>query len=342
MVQFEKDAVVLAKFRSYPPWPCRVLDIIKAKNNKISYVVFCYGSHEIVTTTASQLSNFVSISKEAKKKNELGVANAFAELADFPHKHLEISGSSLPDTSVNSVNSVLSDLDTLKSSIRNDIEKEVCKKVGMSNSADMVNSIVSQIHDSILVQYSAKFDEIENKLRALQNANLALENRVEQLEARLDDIEQEKRLNQLVFHGVDHSGGLPISECVLNVITDKMQISDFSSTAIVSVFKFRANYTDSDTIVNAKKRPLPVLVTFKSAEIARKVFACKSKLARSGIFVTEYLTSKKKQILDLAKSKLGNRNVWSNNGTIFGKNSVGEIRKIRAMAEVVRLPNLTI
>ena len=69
MAQFTKDAVVLAKFKNYPPWPCRVLDIIQAKNKKISYVVFCYGSHEIVTTAASQLSAFVSISKEAKKKN---------------------------------------------------------------------------------------------------------------------------------------------------------------------------------------------------------------------------------------------------------------------------------
>ena len=70
----------------------------------------------------------------------------------------------------------------------------------------------------MLVQYSTKLDEIENKVRALQNANPAVENRVEQLE---------KRLNQLVFHGVDQSRGLPISECVLNVVTDEMQISDF-------------------------------------------------------------------------------------------------------------------
>ena len=142
-------------------------------------------------------------------------------------------------------------------------------------------------------------------------------------ETRLDDTEQEKRLNQLVFHGVDQSGGLPISECVLNVITDKMQISDFSSTTIVSVYKFLANFTDSDTIVNAKKRPASVLFAFKSAETARKVFACKSKLARSEIFVTEYLTSKKNQILDLAKSELRNKNFWSNNRTIFGKDSAG-------------------
>ena len=129
MVQFTKDAVVLVKFKNYPPWPCRVLDIIQAKNKKISYVVFCYGSHEIVTPAASQLSAFVSISKEAKKKNELSVANAFAELADFPDKHLKISGSSLPDTLANSINSALSDLDTLKSNIRNDIEKEVREKL---------------------------------------------------------------------------------------------------------------------------------------------------------------------------------------------------------------------
>jgi len=153
MVQFTKDAVVLVKFKKYPPWPCRVLDIIQGKNKKISYVVFCYGSHEIVITTASQLSGFINISKEAKKKNQLGVANTFAELADFPDKQLEISGSSLPDTSANSINSALSDLDILAFNVRNVIQKEVREKLRLSNSADTVDSIVSQIHDSILVQY---------------------------------------------------------------------------------------------------------------------------------------------------------------------------------------------
>ncbi|KAK2723077.1 hypothetical protein QYM36_003317 [Artemia franciscana] len=95
-----------------------------------------------MTTTASQISAFVSISKEAKKKNELGVANAFAELAYFPDKHLEISGFSLPDTSADSINSALSDLDPLKSNIRNDIEKEVREKVGLLNTG-VINHVIS-------------------------------------------------------------------------------------------------------------------------------------------------------------------------------------------------------
>ena len=53
------------------------------------------------------------------------------------------------------------------------------------------------------------------------------------------------------------------------------------------------------------------------------------------------LTLKKKEILDLAIIKLRNRNVWSKKRTIFGKESAAEIRKTRAMAEAVRLPNPT-
>ena len=60
--------------------------------------------------------------------------------------------------------------------------------------------------------------------------------------------------------------------------------------AIVSVFKFQANFTDSGTIENAKKRPSPLLVVFKSAENGRKVFASKSKIDQLGFFATKYLT----------------------------------------------------
>ncbi|KAK2708808.1 hypothetical protein QYM36_014431, partial [Artemia franciscana] len=64
MVQFTKDA----------SWPCRVLDIILAKNKKNPMLYFVMKAMNIVTTTASQLSSSVSISKQAKKKNDLGPA----------------------------------------------------------------------------------------------------------------------------------------------------------------------------------------------------------------------------------------------------------------------------
>jgi len=63
----------------------------------------------------------------------------------------------------------------------------------------------------------------------------------------------------------------------------------------------------------------PVLAQFSSKAVARKVFVAKSKLAKSGIFVSENLTKKRREILQLARDRLGNHNVWSDHGRIFAR-----------------------
>ncbi|KAK2701669.1 hypothetical protein QYM36_019687, partial [Artemia franciscana] len=140
------------------------------------------------------LSAFVSISKEAKKKNELGVANAFAELADFPDRHLEISGSSLPDTSANLINSALSDLDTLKSNIRNDIEKEVREKVGLSN-----RRTVTQ-YDNLkhtISKMDQKISALRTELKSFCSGIPKIESNVGDLSRMLADYEMSAALSSL-------------------------------------------------------------------------------------------------------------------------------------------------
>jgi len=77
-------------------------------------------------------------------------------------------------------------------------------------------------------------------------------------------------------------------------------------------FTLPANPTRPDIIA-------PVLAQFSSKAVARKVFVAKSKLAKSGIFVSENLTKKRREILQLARDRLGNHNVWSDHGRIFAR-----------------------
>ena len=58
----------------------------------------------------------------------------------------------------------------------------------------------------------------------------------------------------------------------------------------------------------------PVLVKFRSKETARKVFKLKSKLVRTGIFLTENLTKQRRDIMNLAREKYGNKQVWYDQG----------------------------
>jgi len=72
-----------------------------------------------------------------------------------------------------------------------------------------------------------------------------------------------------------------------------------------------------------------VLVKFSNLDIPGKVFAAKSKLAMSGVFVSENLTKKRHDLLNAACSTFGPRSVWSDPGQVLA-NVPGEtlIRKI--------------
>jgi len=91
-----------------------------------------------------------------------------------------------------------------------------------------------------------------------------------------------------------------------------MEISGVSDGDIVEVrrFKLNSSTTRQDAIA-------PVLVKFRSKEMAQKVFKLKSKLVRPGIFVSENLTKQRRDILNLVRKKYGNKQVWSDQGRVY-------------------------
>ena len=85
-------------------------------------------------------------------------------------------------------------------------------------------------------------------------------------------------------------------------------------------------------------RVAPIIVKFSSKDVARKVFKAKARLASTGIFVSKYLTKRRREILNAAKDKYGQRNAWSYQGQILAKPSVGSaVKKIQSIANRVSL-----
>jgi len=107
--------------------------------------------------------------------------------------------------------------------------------------------------------------------------------------------------------------GADVKSCVNSIISDKMGVQ-VTVSELIKVYRFTlpANPTWPDMIA-------PVLAQFSSKDVARKVFVDKSKLAKSGIFVSESLTKKRREILQLALDRLDNHNVWSDHGRIFAR-----------------------
>ncbi|XP_065584469.1 uncharacterized protein LOC136043481, partial [Artemia franciscana] len=149
---------------------------------------------------------------------------------------------------------------------------------------------------------------------------MILEERVKKIESRLDDIEQENRLDSLIFSGVKQAPGADVKSCINNIISDKMGVQVYVSE-LTKVYRFTLpeNPTRPDMIA-------PVLAQFSSKDVARKVFAAKSKLAKSGIFVSESLTKKRREILQLARDRLG-YTLISKNRSLMGRGGLAFIIK---------------
>ena len=67
---------------------------------------------------------------------------------------------------------------------------------------ESVDSIVSQIHGAISVEYNPKFLKIEKSLKILRKQIENLEERIEKLEVKLDDFDQDSLLDSFAFYGL--------------------------------------------------------------------------------------------------------------------------------------------
>ena len=112
-----------------------------------------------------------------------------------------------------------------------------------------------------------------------------------------------------------------------------MGLPDIANSHILNVRRFQ---NPSNPVSNNSKVS-PVCVVFRNVDAAKTVFMAKSKLAKTGIFVSEYLTRKRKHLLDLARNKLGSKNAWSIVGMIlsnrFRISGKYEVRRILSVKD---------
>jgi len=97
------------------------------------------------------------------------------------------------------------------------------------------DSIVNEIYDAIVLEFQPKFASLEKELSIVKNQVLLLENRIAKIEVSLDDLEQESKLDSLIFAGVKQSPGSTVKYAVLGIIHAKMELTDILESDIISV-----------------------------------------------------------------------------------------------------------
>ena len=171
------------------------------------------------------------------------------------------------------------------------------------------STFVREVYSALIVEFEPKLLALSNELKFLRNQILFLEERVKNAEMKLDMYDQDLRLDSLLFNGIKQPPNSDLKSVIGGVIRNKMEISGVSDGDIVEVrrFKLKSSTARQDAIT-------PVLVKFRSKEMAQKVFKLKSKLVRIGIFLSENLTKQRRDIMNLAREKYGNKQVWSDQG----------------------------
>lgn len=149
---FSIGDLALAKFINYPLWPVRILGRNSTRNG-LSYLVFCYGTHDKQTVSEDCLVSYAENINEAKRSKTKRVGQAFTEVATFPNIYKEFARTG---TSENSSSSSISGLfqqlaatqeevTITKTKLVADIEKRVAEKIAQnigtgSSGAVQINS----------------------------------------------------------------------------------------------------------------------------------------------------------------------------------------------------------
>ena len=111
-----------------------------------------------------------------------------------------------------------------------------------------------------------------------------------------------------------------------------MGLSSIANSDIVSVQGLCLGSSNSQR----PEKVAPVLVKFRLKDIASAVFKAKNNLINSGIFVSENFTKKKRELLNAARDKFGNRCVWSDQGRVFVRqSSVSPIQHIWGIGDLL-------
>ncbi|KAI5639629.1 hypothetical protein NE865_07876 [Phthorimaea operculella] len=114
------------------------------------------------------------------------------------------------------------------------------------------------------------------------------------------------RRKVLLLHGIAETKNEKVEETILDILTNQMQLSDFTCSDLQSCHRLGA----------ASSKPRPVLVRFRDLHHCRLVWDTKTSLKDSGIVISEFLTKSRHDVFMAARKHFGVRNCWSSDGRI--------------------------
>lgn len=197
------------------------------------------------------------------------------------------------------------------------------------NRKEIVDSISSIIIKAVESHFTAKFNEIENRISSLEKEICILKTNnnsittdvspesQKQMEKKLDDIQQKNKNNNIRFIRVPEAENEDVKDKIIKIIRNKMKI-DIDESSMVA---FRVGQKKEN------QKPRHIKVCFNDSALKMNVYRKKTSLKGTKYIIKEDLTVLRLNAIKEASTKYGFKNVWSMNGNIFAKTEQG-VKKI--------------
>ncbi|XP_045480093.1 uncharacterized protein LOC123684736 [Harmonia axyridis] len=169
------------------------------------------------------------------------------------------------------------------------------------------------------------FDKLKDEWNSLQEENDMLKSQIVDLqrentmiEQRLNLLDQQSKCKTLRLLGLEDKRGENLAETLKRTLNSNLSLQQ-DDLQIEHCYRLK-NKSDKPNSTGA------VLIHFSSMKSRDEVYKNKSKLRGSKLILTENLTSHNYALLKKCTSKLGTRNVWTWNGSIYTR--MGTTRKL--------------
>ena len=167
-----------------------------------------------------------------------------------------------------------------------------------------------------LTERICKLEDISNVRESiigkLKVENAKLKSDIVTMKQSIDSNEQKSRNICLLLHGIPESDNDNTDDLVVKVINDDVgvhiTIDDIERTHRIDPTK---------SISTRRTKPRAIIVRFASMRKRIDVYKNKKNLKGKKILLTESLTASRFNLLNKAKEKFGQRNVWTAEGRIF-------------------------
>lgn len=160
--------------------------------------------------------------------------------------------------------------------------------------------------NSIIAKVSQQIEELYIKYNLISSA-------VSKLENAIDELEQYGRRNCIIIHGLSPSN-LPDVHKNYPAFVDHI-IAKLNSQLGLNLFSH--NVDIAHPLPVAKNGKTPIIVKFVRRSDRNAILHKKRLFASSGLAVTESLTKKRLTLLNEARFLIGQKEVWTFNGSIY-------------------------